>query len=96
MKFVFTRKNPDASAHCTEILKNTSGTYVSSSDDDCEPYSCDLELRHLKQCKTDSQWNIITFPEFRYEEISFDPDAGQLSITGKANILEPTVVAGSS
>lgn len=57
----------------------------------CEPYAVDLQLEVNRTC-SGVEDEIITFEEFRYEELGGDFGAGQISVSGKCNRLRPTAV----
>jgi hypothetical protein len=64
--------------------------WVSSSSDPCEPYCVDIVIEYTPPCTTE-QMEIYTIRDFRYEELGADLKAGQLSISGKANVNEVDV-----
>jgi hypothetical protein len=74
-----------------EALKKigAASTWTSSDSDACQPYAVDIELVYTAPCGTDVE--TITFSDFRYESIDGDPKAGTVSVTGKANIVAPTI-----
>lgn len=75
-----------------DVLKKRgeASNWVSSSTDPCEPYSVDLVIEYKPDCGNED-WEIITLPDFRYEELPHDSKAGTLSIQGKCNVTEASV-----
>lgn len=67
--------------------RGAAANWVSTSADECEPYSIDLVVEYRPECVT-QPWEMITLPDFRYEEINHDTKAGTLSFTGKSNVTE--------
>ncbi len=63
--------------------------WISSSDDECEPYCVDLEIVYTPPCSDDPE--IYTLSDFRYEDLSHDFKQGQVSVSGKCNIMEATI-----
>jgi hypothetical protein len=64
-----------------------------STGGDCEPYAVDIVVKLDRTCTTLSDPDeIMTFSEFRYEEMGGDFSAGQLSISGKCNATGPSSV----
>lgn len=74
----FLTKTAAASAHVTV-------------GDPCEPYAVDIEVTITPPCGTIKK-EIITFPEFRYEEIGGDFQAGQVDVSGRCNAVLPTSI----
>lgn len=74
------------------IVKNLGDTYTSSDTvDPCAPYACNIVIDYDPDCATgDSE--VITFPDFRYENINGDLSGSQLSVDGRCNVTEPTSV----
>ena len=76
-----------------EALKKVGAAvdWVSSGSDACEPYAIDLEFWNVPVCTAANASEKLIFEEFRVETI--DPNAGdsQIAVTGKCNILAPTV-----
>ena len=67
-------------------LKKTgaAAAWTSSDTDACRPYAVDLELSNLPPCTSGDQ-EILTFPDFRYEQLDHDLQAGTISVQGKCN-----------
>jgi hypothetical protein len=70
--------------------KNAASAWVSSDADTCRPYAVDIEVTYDPFCATADK-EVILLPDFRYEQIDFDARAGTFSISGKCNVVEPTV-----
>lgn len=84
-----------ATGDIIETLRGRSGQ-TSSSDDACEPPSVDISLEYTPECTgTGESGGTYTFPDFRSEELQFDPKAGTVSCTGKCNALQPTGGTGT-
>lgn len=62
-----------------------------TTGDACEPYCIDLVLSVDAACGTIPD-EIITFDQFRYEEIGGDFGEGTISISGKCKVVRPTAV----
>ncbi len=62
----------------------------SSSADPCEPYAVDVRVVHTPICTTQEIETTI-FPDFRSE--SREPDLGEasVSVTGRCNVVQPTI-----
>jgi hypothetical protein len=67
------------------------GTVLLTVGGACEPYAIDVVLEVNQDCGTTPD-EIITFGEFRFEELGGDFKAGTLSVTGKCNALKPVSV----
>lgn len=78
-----------------DVLKNVgeASTWVTSSDDPCEPFAVDLEIEYAPVCDgVDPEY--IRFNDFRYEELAHDMRQGQVSASGKANITQAIITRG--
>lgn len=77
----------------TEFLTKTGAgsALVTTAADACAPYAVDIQVEITNDCGTVLD-EVITFPEFRYEEIGGDFSAGQLSVSGKCNAEAPTSI----
>jgi hypothetical protein len=79
-----------------DVLKKrgNASTWVSSSSDQCEPYAVDIIIEYIPPCGAED-YEVITLPDYRYEQIDHDAKAGTLSTQGKCNTTEaiPTRVA---
>jgi hypothetical protein len=67
--------------------------WVSSDADVCRPYAVDIEVTLAPPCGDTGE--TILLPDFRYESASHDMKGGTLSFSGKCNVVEATVTAGS-
>ncbi len=70
--------------------RGEASAWVTTSTDPCEPYCVDVEIEYIPPCAS-VQREIISFTTFRWEEMSHDIKNSQISVSGKANIKEPTV-----
>jgi len=78
-----------------DVLKNSgeASTWVTSSDDPCEPFAIDLEIEYAPVCDgVDPEY--IRFNDFRYEELAHDMRQGQVSASGKANVTQALITRG--
>lgn len=75
-----------------EALKHTgpAANWISTSPDPCEPYCVDLEIEYDPEC-TGVQKEIITLPQFRYEQLTHDLRAGLINCSGKCNVVEAQI-----
>ena len=64
--------------------------WLSSSADACEPYCIDIEVLNSADCDDGTPSELILMPDFRFEELSYDLRAGQISMTGKYNVTRVT------
>ncbi len=71
--------------------KNDGADWVSSSSDQCEPYSVDVEIFHDVPCGT-TQDETTTLSDFRYEKLEFNLKDATISVSGKCNAIEALVV----
>ena len=70
--------------------RGEAATWVSSSDDLCEPYAVDLEIVYTPPCAgVDPE--VYTLSNFRYEDLSHDFKQGQVSVSGKCNVTQATI-----
>lgn len=76
-----------------DVLKQRgeASDWVTSAEDPCEPYAVNIEVEYIPPC-AGTQKGIITLGDFRYETFDHDLRAGQLSMSGKCNVTEATVV----
>ena len=73
-----------------EVLLDLAG-WTSTDTDTCRPNSIDVEITIEKVCGNYTETEVILLPYYRNEQIDYDPDAGQLSCTGKCNATAATV-----
>ena len=67
--------------------------WVSTDTDSCRPYAVDLLITHTPGCTGSSTpTETITISDFRYEQLAHDLRAGTVSVTGRANVTQATVV----
>lgn len=69
----------------------TCSTWVSTDADECRPYAVDLELTYTPSCAAADE-EVITLPDFRYDDIQRDLRNQTVSITGRCNVTSATVV----
>lgn len=78
-----------------EALKQTGNAadWTSSDDDTCQPYAVNLVIYYTPTPSACGDKETITIADFRYEQIEYDArNSDTVSITGRANVTEPTVV----
>jgi hypothetical protein len=78
----FLKKEGAASAHVT-------------TGDACEPYCIDIQVHITADCGTVLN-ELVTFPQFRVEEVGGDFQAGQLDISGRCKAVSPTSIRTAS
>ena len=74
--------------------KGEASTWVTTSDDLCEPYCIDLEIHYDPNCGGDNSEKIVC-NYFRYESLDHSLNDSQISCSGKCNVTEATVTRGS-
>jgi hypothetical protein len=74
-----------------DALKNVNeaSTWESSDSDACRPYAVDIEIYYVPDCAT-GDTELITFSDFRYEQLDHDLRAATISVSGRCNITMPT------
>jgi len=77
-----------------EAIKNigNAAAWVSTDSDACRPYAVDLRVTYAPTPWTCGDQEVITIQDFRYEQLDHDLRAGTVSMTGRANVTEATVV----
>lgn len=78
-----------------EALKQTgdAAAWVSSdTTDPCAPYAVNIVVTYTPACGSGHDQEVITFPDFRVENINGDLSSSQLSADGRCNATEPTAV----
>jgi len=72
-----------------EALKKKGGAvnWVTTSDDACEPYCCDLEIFYDPNCGSYNSERVV-LREFRVETLEHNLRDAQVSATGKCNVIE--------
>ncbi len=90
--WVFLKASTGQEVSIHDVLKKRgeAAAWVTSGSDPCEPYCVDIVIEYTPPCTTE-QMEIYTIRDFRYEELGSDLKAGQLSISGKANVVEVDV-----
>jgi hypothetical protein len=83
-----------------EAIKRTGAAeeWISSDDDECNPYAVDIEVTYDRELP--ESWGgdctgapTILLPDYRWETLEHDLKAGTISTTGKCNVptIDPTV-----
>jgi hypothetical protein len=74
-----------------EILKNSgnASNWVTSGSDPCAPFAVDIEITYTPNC-TGVETETILLPEYRYESLDFDANAGTISTSGMCNVQSVT------
>lgn len=77
-----------------EALKNigNAADWVSTDSDACRPYAVDIVVTYAPVPTTCGDKEVITLPDFRYESLDHDLRAGTVSVSGKCNVTQATVV----
>lgn len=75
-----------------EALKNKdrASGWTTSATDICEPYSVDIVVEQLQPCGSVAP-EMYIFPDYRHESLDFDMDEATISMSGRCNVLEPTI-----
>lgn len=75
-----------------DALKKEGGAsaWVTSSADACEPYAVDIEITNDNPCSGSNLDETILISDYRWEELNYDIQAGQISTRGRANITRVT------
>lgn len=71
------------------------GWETTDTSDECAPPSIDIQLEHEVNCGGTTKTEVILFPKFRYESLQCDAKAGTISVSGKCNVLRPTISSGT-
>lgn len=89
-----TSKTGDTAPSVEDVLRRagTATSWVSSDSDACNPYAVDLEFIFAPTPTSCGDKETITFADFRFETLEHDAKAGQVSCSGKCNIVAPTAV----
>lgn len=97
MEFVYEHVTTGTSEDITPVdaIKRTgdAADWVSSADDQCEPYCIDIEIIHDVPCGT-TQDETLTFADFRFESLDFDLSAATIAVAGKCNVSSVNAVRG--
>ena len=77
-----------------DALKKTgeASSWVSTDTDVCRPYAVDIEINYVPNCQPTGNTEVITLPDFRWEELNHDLTAASISCTGKCNAVQATAV----
>lgn len=88
----FLQSNTTINPTPEDALKQRGGAadWISSDSDVCAPYAVDIEIFYDPQCSTEDI-EIITLPDFRWEQIDHDAKAGTLSVSGRCNAKQATI-----
>jgi hypothetical protein len=72
-----------------DVLKQEgpASTWVSSSDDACEPYALDILIVYDPSC-SGTEAEMILLQDYRYESLNHDAKAGTISTSGKCNVTK--------
>jgi hypothetical protein len=87
-----TSKSGDSAPSIEDALRRTglASSWVSTDTDACNPYCVDLEFTFAPTPTTCGDKEVLLFSDFRFESLEHDAKAGQISCTGKCNIIGPT------
>jgi hypothetical protein len=90
--WIFLKASTSQTPTIEDVLKKRgeASSWTTSGSDPCEPYCVDIVVEYTPPCTTE-KLEVYTIRDFRYEELGHDLKAGQLSITGKANVVEVDV-----
>lgn len=71
--------------------KGEASTWVSTDEDECAPYCVDIEIEYVPDCQATGNTEIISFPDFRYEELAHDLRNATIACSGRCNATEAGV-----
>lgn len=76
-----------------DVLKNRgeAAAWVTTSADACEPFCTDMEVEYNVNCGGEKR-EFITFQSFRHETLEHNFKEGNVSVTGKCNVVAASVV----
>lgn len=82
----------DADVTPVDFLKrqNLAEDYPSTDPDTCRTPSTTIRLRYTPRC-SGVKIEQVLYPDFRHEQLDFDPKAGTISCSGRCNAKEPIV-----
>lgn len=66
--------------------------WVSSDTDACNPYAVNIVVDYVPNCANQIVRELITLEDFRWEDLSHDPKAGTVSVSGKCNTTQATIL----
>jgi hypothetical protein len=69
-----------------------SGSASSDTSDPCAPHAVDIKVEITPKKANCGDKETITLANFRYEQLDHDLSASRISISGKCNIVEASVV----
>ncbi len=74
--------------------RGNAAAWISTDADACRPFALDIILENVPNCGVgaSADQEIITLPDFRHESLDHDLRAGQISVTGRCNAVEASVV----
>lgn len=79
-----------------DALKNrgNAADWISADADPCRPFAVDIVVEYVPDCGQGAlgDQETYTFPDFRFDSIEHDFRAGTVSVTGRCNVTEATVV----
>jgi hypothetical protein len=75
--------------------RGVAASWISSSNDLCEPYALDIEVEYVPPCGGEKR-EIITLVDFRHEDLGHDLRQGQVSVSGKCNATEAIIVRAAA
>jgi hypothetical protein len=79
----------------SDAIKGIGGAagWVSTSTDKCEPYAVDMVVEHVVACSgaANPESEFTTFPDTRYDQLSYDLGAASISVTARSFATEATV-----
>ena len=74
-----------------DVLRGKAG-WTSVDSDDCNPIPCiDIEVTFEVTCGTTVKTETVTLPDFRPDQLDFNPADGQISCSGKCNVTQVVV-----
>ena len=72
--------------------KGAAATWVSVDTDACNPYAVNLVIDYVPPCAGQITRELITLEDFRWESLDHDLKAGTVSISGKCNVKQATIL----
>jgi hypothetical protein len=92
-----TTKAGDPAPSIEDALRKTglAVSWISSDTDACNPYAVDLEFTFAPTPISCGDKEVILFSDFRFENLEHDAKGGQISCSGKCNIVAPTATKTS-
>jgi hypothetical protein len=95
--WVFLKSDTGQTPTVEDVLKKRgeASSWVTSAADMCEPYAVDIKIVYTPPCASEKR-EVYLVRDFRYEDLGHDVKQGMVSVSGKANITEPTVTRTDS